>query len=97
MKEDFFQALSNPYRREIIRQLRWKSMSAGEIVELFDIAQPSISRHLDVLKKAELVTCERRGNQIFYSLNMSAAQEMLLYITELLSPRMDQEVSRECP
>ena len=61
------------------------------------IAQPSISRHLDVLKKAELVTSERRGNQIFYSLNMSAAQEMLLYITELLSPRMDQEVSRECP
>jgi len=97
MKEDIFQALSSPYRREIIKLLRWKSMSAGEIVEQFDIAQPSISRHLDVLKKAELVTSERRGNQIIYSLNMSAMEELLLYVTELLSPRADQEVSHECP
>jgi len=97
MKDDFFQALSNPYRREIIKLLRWRSMSAGEIVEQFDIAQPSISRHLDVLKKAELVTSERRGNQIIYSLNMSAMEELLLYVTELLSPRADQEVSHECP
>lgn len=96
MKEEIFQALSSPYRREIIKLLRWKSMSAGEIVEQFDIAQPSISRHLDVLKKAELVTSERRGNQIIYSLNLSAAQEVLLYITELLSPSRGQEVTREC-
>ena len=79
----FFQALSNPYRREIIRLLRWKSMSAGEIVEKFTIAQPSVSRHLEVLRKAEIVTAQRRGNQILYSLNLSAVQEIFVYMTEL--------------
>lgn len=83
MNDDFFQALSNPHRREIIRMLRWKNMTAGEIVEQFDIAQPSVSRHLDVLKKAEIVTAERRGNQVIYSLNLSAVQEMMVYISEL--------------
>lgn len=84
MNDMFFQALSNPYRRKIIRLLRWNNLSAGEIVAHFDIAQPSISRHLDVLKKAELVTTERRGNQIIYALNLSAIQELLFYTTELL-------------
>ena len=60
------------------------TICAGEIVAHFDIAQPSISRHLDVLKKAELVTTERRGNQIIYALNLSAIQELLFYTTELL-------------
>lgn len=90
MKDEFFQALSNPYRREIIKLLRWKNMSAGEIVEKFDIAQPSISRHLDVLKKAEIVTSERRGNQIIYSLNLSAVQEMVLYLSELFEVKEPQ-------
>lgn len=83
MNDDFFQALSNPCRREIIKLLRWKNLSAGEIAGHFDIAQPSVSRHLDVLKKAELVTTERRGNQIIYSLNLSAIQEILVYMAEL--------------
>ena len=85
MHNDLFHALSNPYRREIIRLLRWQSLSAGEIVAHFDIAQPSVSRHLDVLKKAELVTAERRGTQIIYTLNMSALQEMMLYLTDLMA------------
>lgn len=83
MNDEFFQALSNPYRRKIVKLLRWKNMSAGEIVEMFDIAQPTISRHLDVLRKAEIVTSERRGNQIIYSLNLSAIQEMFMYMSEL--------------
>lgn len=83
MSDEFFQALSNPYRREMIRLLKWKSMSVGEIVERFNIAQPTISRHLDVLKKAEIVTSERRGNQMIYSLNLSTAQEMMLFMSEL--------------
>lgn len=87
MNDLFFQALSNPYRREIIKLLRWKNMSAGEIVDHFDIAQPSVSRHLDVLKKAEILTAEKRGNQIIYSLNLSAAQEMLVYMAELLGQK----------
>lgn len=91
MNDEFFQALSNPYRREIIKLLRWKNMSAGEIVARFDIAQPTISRHLDVLKKAEIVTSERKGNQIIYSLNLSAMQEMMVYMTELFKLQKEQE------
>lgn len=83
MNESFFQALSNPYRREIIRLLKWRNMNAGEIAEQFQIAQPSISRHLDVLKKAEIVTVERRGTQLIYSLNLSTVQEIFVYMTEL--------------
>lgn len=97
MNDDFFQALSNPYRQKIIRLLKWKSMSAGEIVEQFDIAQPTVSRHLDVLKKARIVTSERRGNQIFYTLNLSTAQEMMLFLSELFG-REDEKggVPVEC-
>ena len=87
MNDDFFQALSSPVRREIIKLLRWKNLNAGEIASHFDIAQPSVSRHLDVLKKAEIVTTERKGTQIIYSLNLSAIQEILLYITELFEMR----------
>lgn len=97
MNDEFFQALSNPCRREIIQLLRWKNMSAGEIVAHFDIAQPSVSRHLDVLKRAEIVTAQRRGTQIIYSLNLSAMQEILVYMTELLAPRERKEEAHECP
>ena len=97
MNDEFFQALSNPYRREIIKLLRWKNLSAGEIVAQFDIAQPTISRHLDVLKKAEIVTSERRGNQIIYSLNLSAMQEMFVYMSELFAFQKEKEVKpNEC-
>lgn len=87
MNDSFFQALSNPYRREIIKLLKWKNMNAGEIAEHFQIAQPSVSRHLDVLKKAEIITVERKGTQLIYSLNLSAVQEMLVYMTELFATR----------
>lgn len=87
MNDEFFQAMSSPVRREIIKLLRWKNLNAGEIASYFDIAQPSVSRHLDVLKKAEIVTTERKGTQIIYSLNLSAMQEMVLYLTELFEMR----------
>ncbi len=83
MNDEFFQALSNPYRREIIKLLRWKNLSAGEIVSHFDIAQPTVSRHLDVLRKAGIVTSERKGTQIIYSLNLSVVQELFVYLSEL--------------
>ncbi|MBQ8312279.1 MAG: winged helix-turn-helix transcriptional regulator [Clostridia bacterium] len=87
MNDSFFQALSNPYRREIIKLLKWKNMNAGEIAEHFQIAQPSVSRHLDVLKKAEIITVERKGTQLIYSLNLSAVQEMFVYMTELFETK----------
>ncbi len=93
MNEDFFHALASPYRREIIKLLKWKNMNAGEIAEHFDISQPSISRHLDVLKHAEIVTSERKGNQIIYSLNLSVMQEMYIKLSELLSFGGDEKVN----
>ena len=90
VSELFFQAMSSPVRREIVKLLRWKNMNAGEIASHFDIAQPSVSRHLDVLKKAEIVTTERKGTQIMYSLNLTAVQEIVLYLRELLEPREEE-------
>ena len=85
MNDEFFQALASPYRREIIKLLKWKNLSAGEIAEHFDISQPSISRHLDVLKRAEIVTAERKANQIIYSLNLSVMDEMYIQLSDLLN------------
>ena len=68
-------------------------MNAGEIAEHFDISQPSISRHLDVLKHAEIVTSERKGNHIIYSLNLSVMQEMYIKLSELLSFGGDEKVN----
>ena len=95
MKDDFFQALSHPCRREIIRLLKWKNLSAGQIAGHFDIAQPTVSRHLDVLKNAGIVTSQRRGNQIIYSLNLSMVQEMLMEVMELLGRREETAYDTE--
>ncbi len=95
MNERFFQALSSPVRREILSLLKFQSLSAGDIAGHFSIAQPSVSRHLEVLREATLVTTRRQGNQIIYSLNLSAAQELLMVLTELLSP--GEEAAHECP
>lgn len=84
MKDDFFQALSNPYRREIIRLLKWRNLTAGEIAGHFDIAQPTVSRHLEVLRNADIITRQRRGNQILYSLDLSMVREMMVEIAALL-------------
>jgi DNA-binding transcriptional ArsR family regulator len=89
MNSDFFYALSNPYRREIIKLLKWKNYNVGEIADHFSISQPSISRHLDVLKRAEIVTAERKANQIIYSLNLSAVQEMITQIAEIFNAKDD--------
>ena len=93
MNDSFFQALSNPYRRESIKLLKWKNMNAGEIAEHFQIAQPSVSRHLDVLKKAENVTVERRGTLLIYSLNLTTVQEIYVYMTELFETKPEKGVS----
>ncbi len=70
-----FQALADPTRREILRMLTKADMSAGDIAANFSMALPSVSHHLSVLKNAELVTSERNGQSIVYSLNTTVAQE----------------------
>ena len=84
MNDDVFNALGNVYRREIIRLLRDGEKSAGEIVSNFDIAQPSISRHLDVLKKADIVSASRVGNQIIYSLNSKTLEDLVVCCAKML-------------
>lgn len=72
-----FKALSDPTRRQIIQMLKDKDMTAGEIAEHFDMTKPSISHHLNMLKQAQLVIDERKGQNIYYSLNTTVFQEVV--------------------
>jgi DNA-binding transcriptional ArsR family regulator len=65
----FFKALSDPTRRQILQLLEDGELSVGEVVERFDLSQPTISRHLSVLRQAELVDDRRSGQHVFYRLN----------------------------
>ena len=76
-------ALSDPVRREILDLLKSGRMSAGEITGHFDITAAAISRHLSVLKDADLIRDTREGKYIFYELNVSVLEEILLWITDL--------------
>ena len=76
-------ALGDPIRREILNMLKNSRMSAGEICEHFSVTGASISRHLSVLKDADLVRDTREGQFIFYELNASVLEEIMLWITEL--------------
>ena len=74
---DAFDALAHPVRREILKLLRKRPMSAGELADHFDLAKPTLSGHFTVLKAADLVSTERRGTTILYRLNMSVIEEAL--------------------
>ena len=76
-------ALSDPTRREILNLLKSGTKSAGEISEHFDITAAAISRHLSVLKEADLIEDNRDGKYIFYTLNASVLEEIMLWITDL--------------
>ena len=81
--QNTLKALSDPIRREILNLLKEGKMSAGEIVEKFPVTGASISRHLSVLKEADLIRDTREGKFIFYELNTSVLEEIMLWITEL--------------
>jgi ArsR family transcriptional regulator len=74
---DVFEALAHPIRREILKLLRKRPMSAGDLAEHFTVAKPTLSGHFTVLKNADLVTTERNGTSIIYRLNMSVMEEAL--------------------
>jgi len=76
-------ALADPTRREILNLLKNGKRSAGEIAEQFDISAAAVSRHLSVLKEADLVEDTREGKFIFYELNASVLEEILLWISDL--------------
>lgn len=70
------QALSDPTRRKILELLKNKDLSVGEISQNFDITLPSLSHHLNILKTADLVSAQRQGQTIIYSLNLSVFEEV---------------------
>jgi DNA-binding transcriptional ArsR family regulator len=76
-------ALSDPSRREILNLLKGGRLSAGEITDHFPVTAAAISRHLSVLKEADLIRDHREGKYIYYDLNASVLEEIMLWITAL--------------
>ena len=81
--QNTLRALADPIRRKILNLLKNGRLSAGEIVAQFDVTGASISRHLSVLKEADLIRDTREGKFIYYELNASVLEEIMLWITDL--------------
>ena len=81
--QNTMRALADPTRREILNLLKGGQMTAGEIGERFDMTAAAISRHLSVLKEADLIRDRRDGKYIIYELNASVLEEIMLWLTEL--------------
>lgn len=79
---DTFKALSDPVRREILVMLKSGKMSAGDLASKFDLTQASVSYHLSQLKKAELIREEKYKNYIYYELNTSVFEEVVLWLSQ---------------
>ena len=77
-----FKALSDPVRREILTMLKENKLSAGEIASKFDMTQATVSYHLSQLKKAELIREHKQKNFIFYELNASVFEEIMLWLSQ---------------
>lgn len=80
---DTFKAISDPVRREMLEMLRNERKSAGEIAQKFNLTNATVSYHLAQLKKADLVTETREKNFIFYELNVSVFEDVLVWIYKL--------------
>lgn len=78
-----FKALSNPIRRDILNFLKDGRLSAGEIAEQFDQTAATISHHLSVLKKADLILESKEKNYIYYDLNASVLEEIMVWFADL--------------
>ena len=76
-------AVADPTRRAILDLLKRRSMAAGEIAGQFSMSMPAISKHLAVLKEAELIRDRREGKYVIYELNASVLDEVLLWLNEL--------------
>ena len=81
--QNTLKALADPIRREILNLLKNGPLSAGEIVDHFSVTGASISRHLSVLKEADLIRDRREGKFIYYELNASVLEEIMLWITDV--------------
>ena len=75
-----FKALNDLTRREILELLKEKDLTAGDIAASFDISKPSISHHLDILKRADLIASEKKGQFVIYSINTTIMEDVLQWI-----------------
>lgn len=80
---DTFKALSDPARRDILEMLKNKPLSAGEIAKQFDMTQATVSYHLKALKKADLIRENRKKNFIYYELNLTVLEELMMWLSDL--------------
>lgn len=80
---EVFKALADPTRRKILDLLKNRDLSAGEIADKFDMTKPSISNHLSILKKADLVLVEKKGQFMIYSLNTTLFQDVIKWMLQL--------------
>ena len=85
-----FKALSDPARREILLMLRNGRMSAGDIASRFEMAGATVSYHLSVLKKADLVYETKQKNFVFYELNTSVFEEIMLWLAQFKGENSDE-------
>lgn len=89
-----FKALSDPTRRQILDLLKERDLTAGEISDHFQMSKPSISQHLKILKHAELIQDEKKGQYIIYSLNTTVFQDLLNWVfhfTQATHPEKKEE------
>lgn len=85
--QEVFKAISDPTRREVLKLLQGGSKTAGELAESFDMTKGSLSHHFNILKAADLVRCERRGQQQVYSLNTSVVEDVAALLMDLFQLR----------
>ncbi len=88
--QETFKALSDPIRRDILFLLRDKKLSAGEITQHFNLTGATISHHLKILKNAELIFEEKHKNFIYYQLNTSVFEEVMLWITQITGGNINE-------
>ena len=84
---DIYKAIADPIRREILNLLKENDLTVNEIVDKFNISQPSISNHLTILKNAGLITSEKSGRHIYYSLNTTVLEESFKWFLSLINTK----------
>lgn len=87
--QETMRALADPTRREILNLLKGGRLSAGEITDHFPVTAAAVSRHLSVLKEADLIRDRREGKYIYYEMNASVLEEILLFVSELKGEKKD--------
>lgn len=91
--QEVFKALSDPTRREILRLLRDRPLAAGDIAAAFPMTKGSLSHHFNILKAAELIRCERRGQFLVYSLNTSVVEDAMSMLADIIRPERKKKAS----